>query len=298
MASSVAVSGGAGVVTGCGPAQQGRGLRRLCAVLALVAVVIVGLSGCSVFRSLFGSREADITGFVVDHMIGAPTIDAVAHTVTAEVEPLDVSALMPTITVSEKAAAGAVALVDGEPVPVQVTAENGDIVDWLVTVSAGLGIALELTGSRVLLLHGVEDSSDAANHEDIGSGRPLGTLGSTTGTTYLAAYAEAFGYTSGADHPVGGALVQLAGGSAGTYRYGDVWFAYSDSLSVGGSTGRTLSGGAVKMTVDRYEAVGGVISGSFSGIVDERVDGVPTGIQDISGYLKVVRIRDNVLGAQ
>ncbi|MDL2262808.1 DUF5018 domain-containing protein, partial [Bacteroidales bacterium OttesenSCG-928-I21] len=84
------------------------------------------------------SAENDILTFEMDEQTQTAVIDAVAHTVSLEVEyNVSLTSLVPTITVSDYASispASGVAQDFTNSVTYTVTAENGDTQDWIVTV--------------------------------------------------------------------------------------------------------------------------------------------------------------------
>ena len=87
------------------------------------------------------NNENDILTFVLTNQTGAAVINAQNHTVTCEVTSgTNLSALAPVITVSNGAtinpASGATVDFSNGPVNYTVTAENGDIQVWVVTVTA------------------------------------------------------------------------------------------------------------------------------------------------------------------
>jgi len=142
-------------------------------MLFILSILFVLTFSCKVDDSATLSGDAYILTFEIDGMVGEAEIDETAGTVVITVEPLDITAVDPVITVSEGATLGAVPeLKDGEAVPVSITAENGDIREWQITVNVESGVSFVLDGSKIILQEGRVDSSSSANTDALGGGEP------------------------------------------------------------------------------------------------------------------------------
>ena len=105
-------------------------MKKHITILLIALTLISVLSGCDLMTSIFGSDEAAITAFTQAGMVGEPVIDVENATVTLIVEPMDLSAFTPEITISEGATITAPeSITDGVAATYTITAENGDFVE-------------------------------------------------------------------------------------------------------------------------------------------------------------------------
>ena len=183
----------------------------------LALTLILVLSGCDLMTSIFGSEEAAITAFTEAGIIGEPEIDAENATITLTVEPMDLSSFDPEITISESATlVEPESLTDGVAATYTVTAENGDIVEWAVTVNVQYGISFTIGGTKTILLHGFSDSSDTTQNTSVGDGVP-GIDKTTTESIGFAAYEEYDWGTTTGEPVYDYVMLQIEGITADTY---------------------------------------------------------------------------------
>jgi hypothetical protein len=266
-------------------------MKRI-AVLALAVAALVGLGSCALFKS----GDAAILTFVFDGLVGSATIDADAGTITATVEPMDLSAATPEVTVSEKAELTQhPALVDGEAVTYVVTAENGSTAEWTVTVTVQYGMSFSLDGTKVVLTAGIVNSADATLNEQYGNGVPLAALngGDTLGAVALAEQLDM------ADPPAAGAgteaslMFAWAAGDPGPGTFDGTTAAFNymttDYLAAAGAFTATPTTLVAEITA--LGAVGGDVVGTFSGTVVDTNDATPA-LTD--GFLKARRVADDL----
>jgi len=265
-------------------------MKRI-AVLALALAALVGLGSCALFKS----GDAVILTFVLDGLVGSATIDADAGTITATVEPMDLSAATPEVTVSEKAELTQhPALVEGEAVTYVVTAENGSTAEWTVTVTVQYGMSFSLDGTKVVLTAGIVNSADATLNEQYGNGVPLVTLNGGN-TLRAAALAEELDM---ADPPAATSTMALlmcgwetGDPGPGTFDETTASFGYmtTDYLAAAGASTATSTTLVAEITA--LGAVGGDVVGTFSGTAIDTNDATPA-LTD--GFLKARRVADDV----
>ena len=266
-------------------------MRRF--LLPVVMVAVLSLTGCDWVLSLFGSEEAAIVAFAFDGVEGSASINPETRTVEIEIIPIDLSMVTPVVEVSEGAVLGALPdFVDGEPVTIEVTAENGEVVEWTVTVILQLGASFNVDGERVVLQGGYTDSEDTQWAASWGNGRPPGSV-----TYYeelivnvndnLVDFAS---YTS----PVEDIFLSFYGSTAGAYdsqsfyldyyrdRNGD----YDPEVSFWFQDGTA--------TISSIGEIGEIITGTFAAEGINGFEGPPVSIT--SGFFKVVRIDDDMFG--
>ena len=128
--------------------------------LFLAAIAALIFAGCASGESSIISMDLD--GAVLS---GEPVIDAAARTVTATVEPVDLSAITPSFELSSNASIGELTLQDGEACTCTVTAEDGSTSEWTITVTVQPGISFYYDGTYKSFLFGVAD-------ENLGDGVP------------------------------------------------------------------------------------------------------------------------------
>lgn len=108
------------------------------------------------------SNEANVTSLTINGQIGNAVIDQNARTISITLEPMAISDAVSTIVVSAGAIGTTPSLVDGSAAPFTVTAEDGTVTNWSVTVNIAFGISFDIDGNHVVLLEGMidEDESD------------------------------------------------------------------------------------------------------------------------------------------
>jgi hypothetical protein len=252
-------------------------------VLALVVSIAGVLSGCNFFMTLFGSRDADITSFTFDGMIGTASINLDDHTVTATIEPMDISTVQPTVKVSKNALLETQPLKDGEAVPFVVTAENGEQVSWKIKVTVSYGISFTYSyTNKVSFKHGVIDSSSAATTTLYGDDVPLGAYYASAHVSWIAANESTYDYYTETGNPGSAVRMQIPDNTTGTYNVASFWF-----VDVSEGADMQLGTSPLTATVQQYGSVGEAISGTFSGPVMDLSRGL---VQIDSGFFKVKRI--------
>lgn len=196
-------------------------------LLIIIVIAVVALSGCS----LFGSDEASIVSFDVDGIVGSADVDPVNLTVTVTVEPMDISSIEPEITVSEKALITEPSSIqDGVPATYIVTAENGDVVEWTVTVNVQYGVSFLLDGIKIILTGGWEYSDDATWNSYMGAGVPGIDVDSGQSLGYV--YEERYDLAMGAPD-YDSISFELEGSTADSYADQEFMFAdYSEDSEI------------------------------------------------------------------
>jgi hypothetical protein len=145
-------------------------MRRF--LFPVIILAVLSLSGCGWVLSLFASGEAAIVEFSYEGIDGTATVDPEARTVEITIPPINLASVTPVVEVTEGADLGPLpAFADGVPATVSITAENGDVVEWTVTVNLELGVSFLLNGERVIVQGGFT-STDPGTAEDYGNGVP------------------------------------------------------------------------------------------------------------------------------
>ena len=235
--------------------------------LLLSMAIVVALGGCNLWNQLFGSSSATITSFTIDGIVGTATVDLTAHTVVATVEPLDISAIAPTVTVSAGATLTTAPLQDGVPATFTVTAQNGTATSWQVTVNVEYGTSFTVDGTtKVVMTHGYVDPSLTYSADLIGNDQAVGYTYSTT--TYVDSFAADQQVHGGG--PLGHTYLDFGGTSVGSYTESNASFNYDDGtgnvLNIDSNT--SLSSGT--FSVNEYgTAFGQTIQGSFIGTASD-----------------------------
>ena len=221
-------------------------------LLITIVIAVIAITGCS----LFGSAEAAIISFSVEGIVGTAEIDPVTHSVTVTVEPMDISSIDPVITVSEKALlTEPESIEDGVAATYTVTAENGDVVEWTVTVNVQYGISFVLDGTKVIFTHGFKDSSDSAANAAEGNGVPGIAVLSESSESYV--FEEVYDWGVTIDAPTFDYIDFGIGLTTGLYN--DISFTYND-FSEESNTSYSCD-----FTVTEFGSVGGLFRASFSG---------------------------------
>ncbi|MDC7227543.1 MAG: hypothetical protein PQJ61_12330 [Spirochaetales bacterium] len=144
-----------------------------------VVSFIILLSGALLFYSCGDTGAGDslatlITGYSEENIVGDVIIDKEAKTITVEVLPLDLSDFDPAITVSEGAVLDEpLSIQDGVPASYTVTAEDGTVSVWSVTVTVQYGMRFTYADTEYVFTGGVTD--DTYNTE-VGAGVPAITI--------------------------------------------------------------------------------------------------------------------------
>ncbi|MEM0939765.1 MAG: DUF5018 domain-containing protein [Bacteroidota bacterium] len=118
--------------------------------------------------SIVPNNETDILAFGFGGQTGDPVIDPTNHTVTVEVaQGSNITSLIPTITVSREATIspnGGLAQDFTNPVTYIITAQDGTVQNWIVTVTVGLAnTATDIVAMTISQQTG-EATIDATNH--------------------------------------------------------------------------------------------------------------------------------------
>lgn len=269
-------------------------IKRL-VLLALSCALTLSLGGCF----LFYSSDADIVTFVLSGLVaGTLTLDADARTVTATVEPMDISGLVPTVTVSDGAELTTQpALADGQPVTYVVTAENGDTASWTVTVTVQYGISYTQDGTRVVLTSGaVNGGSSGPTTADLGNDVPWVSEYSLGSGAVLVANTTTWDFAVSPyppDSDWGYVQWQWTTAETGSFDETVATFASgpAGAQSFGAGSG---TGGTFDLTVTAYGAIGEDAVGTFSGTIIDLSDDTEHSLTD--GFFKVIRIVDGLFG--
>ena len=261
---------------------------------ALVFVLVFVFTGCDVIddvvNSVFGSDEAEILTFDIDGIVGKAEIDSENKTVDLTVEPMDISGVEPIVTVSENATITTEKLVDGQAVILEVTAENGDVVSWEVTVNVqhGISFTYKSVTTKVVFTAGAIDSEDSDNNDLVGDGVPSGNVryGSSTG---VFAFEEE--YDTSGDYLPSHIGLFFFGLDTGDYT---TLFYY---ILEGNKPFFIAVDDEISSSISKYGKVGGNIIGTFSGTGAEKyIDWMPSGKEHeiTDGFFKVRRIENEV----
>ncbi|TFH05565.1 MAG: hypothetical protein E4H09_01800 [Spirochaetales bacterium] len=147
-------------------------------VVLLAFIVLAIPTGCGWFQA----GDAQILSFSFQGIEISVSIDPATNSVTVSAPAVDLSTVTPDVTVSEGATlTNPAPFEDGVPQTLVITAENGDTVEWDVTINLRLGISFQVDGDLVFLESGLTDSFDPVLASDIGDGVPLGSLYGTEG---------------------------------------------------------------------------------------------------------------------
>ena len=267
-------------------------MKRLLSQTVAVLITAASLTGCELISGLFKSDDARILSFSMDRMIGEATIDQENRTVELTIEPANLSILIPTLTVSTNATFTVPTLVDDRAVLVEVTAEDGSIVEWNVTVHVQFGLSFRYGADpvSVTLTRGMVHSEDAAADEAFGSGTPP-CIRYTPGEaeTLVIGLAEDLDEANGES---AGELVLLRFGSdaPGYLSSDDISFTYRAGMIVGSLTNDEGSPASFTVSIDTYGEVGGKVTGTFSGTV---TDDLSTEYPVQEGFFKALRLADD-----
>ena len=273
-----------------------RKLKRALQISAsFVSLAFIMMAGCgdplSIVKGVTSRLLTDITGFTMPGIIGSAVIDATNHTVTATVQPMDISAVTPTVTVPQGATVTMSALKDGVAVPYTVTSKDGDAVTWNITVTVSFGIVFNYSLNQVMYTHGIIDSSSATNTVTYGSDTPSGTYVTGYGSQLFAMRDTYDVATMGGMQPPAYAMLMVTGDAqTGTFNSTNGLFMYYDVS--GGISVQTQSILSFTITVQKYGAVGSSIIGSFSGWV---LDSASTQHQISGGFFKMKRLQDDTV---
>ncbi|MDC7127109.1 MAG: hypothetical protein PQJ46_16195 [Spirochaetales bacterium] len=250
-------------------------------LLLLVALTTLALFSCA-------SSDANITEMTLTGatLVGDPTIDSTNHTITATVKAVDLSTVTPSFSVSEGATAGDVTLTDGTEATCTVTAENGETVDWKITVTVNPGFTF-IYGSdstKILFEEGII-SSDEATNTQYGAGLPLASYDTSDDITTSQIFESDFDWDSDEEEP-DFFVVIFNGNTTGEVSTLDIEGTVSEVMFMirSGMTGATC-------TITSYGNIGEYITGTFScteGFNDNDV------INISNGFFKVLRLENNV----
>ncbi len=148
-------------------------MKKNIIILLITVSILTVFSSCDLMNSIFGSDEAAITTFTEARVVGEPVIDVENKRITLTVEPIDLASFNPVITISEGAVISAPeSIADGVAAIYKVTAENGDIVEWKVTVNIQYGISFTIDGTKTVYTCGFIDNTDAVSNTNMGDGAP------------------------------------------------------------------------------------------------------------------------------
>ena len=257
----------------------GETMKKSVIILLTIFVILVTFSSCDLMTSIFGSSEAAITAFTEAGIIGEPEIDVENATITLTVEPMDLSTFDPEITISESAVlTEPESISDGVAATYTVTAENGDIVEWSVTVTVQYGVSFLVDGTKVVLTSGFEDSTDATTNAIVGNGVP--GIDADSGYSYSYTLEEVYDLGTSMSEPAFDYFaMDIDGDTTGTYNNGDAYLMFYD-YSVGSSTEYIAD-----MVVTEFGAVDGVFRATYTG-----TDGASSSITN--GFAKLLVVEE------
>ena len=276
-------------------------LRKAVFAALVLLTILVLFTGCDFISQLLASSEANIVSFSMDGIVGTASIDPVNHTVVVTAEPMDVSTVTPTVTVSESATLQTATLVDGQAATFRVTAEDGTVVTWLVTVNVQYGASFTYASdpTHVVLTAGIIDSVDSSNNTAMGNGVPLGLLssGGSGDAGYAYAMRENYDWGTAESDPAEYVMLMFADAASGSYNGTESYFGYYRYVD-GGSGDVALysdstDANGFQLAVSLFGAVGGDIVGTFSGTA---YDATETAHAITNGFFKVRRIADDAIG--
>jgi len=240
------------------------------------------------------SGDALIVSFDFDGITGEAVIDLENRTVTITTIPMDLAGIEPAISISEGAVLGDIpTFEDGVPADILITAEDGTVEEWTVTINVQRGISFLLDGSRVVLTAGMTNFPPPvmSRSRALGAGEP--------GCCYFGTYIDGFAlnevYDYGIEPPVEeAATIATNGESAGTYNNADCFVHYCLDLEPDGFYEIEINNdtGTSTVILNNSPAVGEDLYGSFS--VADAVNLVDDSDVSISsGYFKLLRVDDD-----
>lgn len=256
--------------------------------LATIVIVVIGLSGCTMVMSIFGSGEAMIVGVSLGETEAIVQIDDEAKTVAISVPPVAPELRVPVVSVSDDAELTEQPdLQDGVTVIYVVTAENGDVAEWEVTLTIGYGLSFYLGDEFVILEAGITDGTNPLLAAALGDGTPLGVIRASGGGLEVWTFADEQEWSG--ISPEHYAKLSVTATTTGSYTEADGYDFYFNRM-VGSDTG-TYASSAGELTISRYDEAGGVITGTFT--AEGNWNLTPTAIDQ--GFFKVLRLQDGTL---
>ncbi|MBI9108574.1 MAG: hypothetical protein JEZ04_17655 [Spirochaetales bacterium] len=251
--------------------------------LVLIVLFILAVSGCA-------SNENSIISITLDGavLIGEPVIDEAAKTITASIEPADLSTITPTFVLSSNAEAGEITLEDGEACICTVTAEDMTSSEWTITVTVQPGASFVYEDTSISFLHGCINSLDGDLNNNYGDGVPyaIDYENEQSSFTGACAYKKVWDYSTEETPTSENMSLQFSNAGIG-------FFGYIDPT---GSENITFFGPGT-LDVISFGKIGEYITGTFSGTYEKRVgsDTEPTTTVKITeGFFKVLRLQDNL----
>jgi len=274
--------------------------RKMLLSITIVFAFLAALTGCEFISQFFASDQASIVSFSMDGIVGTATIDPDNRTVTLAVEPMDISTVTPTVTVSENATLQMATLVDGQAATFRVTAEDGTVVTWSVTVNVQYGMSFTYASepTHVVLTAGVVDSSDPSSNTVNGDGVPAGYayVGGASDSTFAYAMASNFDLAAAAGPPLNYATVAFPGMTTGSFTGTESYFTYHRYVDGGAGDvyleSDYTADASFHLSVSSFRDVGGDIVGIFYGSVNDGMS-APHTLTD--GFFKVRRLADTVV---
>ncbi len=151
-------------------------MKNIIVFVLLIITLLTAFSGCTSDTEEPGinlSSEAAILSYASDYIIGEAIIDSVNKKIYVTVKPMDLANFNPVITISDKAVITPPdSIEDGTESIYRITAENGIIAEWKVTITVQYGITFTMDENTVTLTGGYENSVDPINDATLGSGIP------------------------------------------------------------------------------------------------------------------------------
>lgn len=244
-------------------------------ILLVPAAAAVLFSGCASGENSIISMDLGGAVIVEDSLV----IDETARTITAAIEPVDISNIIPAFELSANAAIGDITLEDGVASACTVTAEDGTTSEWVVTVTVKPGVSFTYDGVFESFVYGVLDSSDSDASDDYGNGVPSYSA-CTTGQSgdIVLAFREEYDLTEDKVTDSEWLIMMLSNESTTT-----------SALSWTNSFTFAAEGYIIENT-DSLGNVGDFVTGTFLGTLED-AEGETVTITD--GFYKLLRIADD-----
>jgi len=237
-------------------------MRSLAVITAACAVITLG--GCTLFNSIFGSTSASIVAFSMDGIVGNAVLDAAQRTVKVTVQPMDISTVTPSVTVSTGATYTSSPLEDGTAVPFTVISQQGASQVWNVTVNVESGISFTYDSTHKVLTSGYEDLNAVYTPAQVGNGQPVAYWDGSD--SYEDAY-TALKQIPWDDTTQEMASVGFTGQASGSYDESTgAYFEYFEPVSALDLMDNTT----FNIEVSRYGQTGEIFEGTFSGSTIDR----------------------------
>ena len=271
-------------------------VRRLTGLIVVCGLVI---SGCA----FVDVEEARIVSFSLEGFDVTADIDPAARTVIVSAPAVDLASVTPVVGLSPGATLATMpTFSDGVPTAVTIVSEDGNGLEWTVTINLRLGISFTVDGTWVLLTEGYTDTSNETTEAEWGYGVPAGTVEDDANLT-LWANDELYDLAGSEPLTEEYLWIEIYGTETGSYTVEEQISEFGVWYWVDGGEGSSISFSteAGSLTVQKAAAsVGEVISGTFAVtgsssplMKDVRQGGESTHMSITNGYFKVERLGDD-----